>query len=119
MKEGITVKVYRNLHKDCWSVKEKGKPVKHRKELFLLGCTLRVQQAGNKKVRSEGRKNVHAYVKGLLLSGYKSYSKDKTKVTYNPYTMNSFMLLQDNGITPIHEADLLHFTKEGKLFKIK
>tara|TARA_R110001583_G_scaffold57665_3_gene172452 strand:- start:241 stop:600 length:360 start_codon:yes stop_codon:yes gene_type:complete len=118
MKEGITVKVYRNLHKDCWSVKEKENPVKHRKELFLLGCTLRVQQAGNKKVRSEGRKNVHAYVKGILLSGYKSYSESKVKVTYNPYTMESFMLVQGNNIIPIHEAGLLHFTKEGKLFKI-
>jgi len=91
------VEVYRNLHKDCWSVRQNGKVLFHTEYICLRDVKFVVQPAGREKVLREQKKNVHAFVKGYLISG-KATNKltegiewTEDGVTYNPYKHPHFM----------------------------
>ncbi len=65
----MKVKVYRNLHKDCYSVMAAegpnyGRVIAHRDRVVLRNATFTVSQAGRQRVLDTGRKNVHAFVRG-------------------------------------------------------
>jgi len=87
------VEVYRNLHKKCWSVRQGGKVKVHTSYICLQDVNFVVQPAGREKVLREQKKNVHAFVKGYLIShktindGWRGLSIAWTMdvVTYNPY----------------------------------
>lgn len=95
------VKVYRNLHKHCLSVVHKGKVVQHASQVLLHNVTFTVSQAGRSRVLSEGRKNVHAFVRGELTRSYPDYVVSTgivvplhfRAVTYNPYKYDTFVLV--------------------------
>ena len=103
--EGDRVRVYRNLHKDCWSVKnfEPGHPlynrvVAHAEEVNLEQVKFIVSDSGYNRVHAEGRKNVHAYIQGRavrksaltarLVSGRDSEVIEKW-IKYNPRVWGS------------------------------
>ena len=89
------VYVYRNLHKKCLSVKQGGIVRCHAENVVLKDCKFIVSEAGQRRVRSEKKKNVHAFVKGhvstarraleLLDFGWES-------VYYNPYSCEHWQL---------------------------
>ena len=85
------VEVYRNLHKKCWSVRQGGKVKVHTSYICLQDVKFVVQPAGRQKVLDEQKKNVHAFVKGYLISArtINRLNKDiewtMDAVTYNPY----------------------------------
>ena len=59
--------VYRNLHKGCWSIKEKGgKVVAHAEQAIMYHVTPVVNESGRQRVLREKRKNVHAYLEGQV-----------------------------------------------------
>jgi hypothetical protein len=62
------VKVYRNLHKGCYSIQYKGRVVAHADEVLIREPVFRVQPAGRKRVLRTKKKNVHAFVVGELIS---------------------------------------------------
>lgn len=67
----MRVSVYFNLHRKCFSIRaeegpEKGRVLAHADNLGLRSVTMSVGQAGNRKVRETGKKNVHAFMRGLL-----------------------------------------------------
>ena len=110
------VEVYRNLHNGKFSVRDsKTKRVlAHCDEVTLAGVVFKVSQAGRERVLRERKKNVHAVVKGKLISyqgaeSYKGRSLDDAvwkwadgkhriavighdKATYNPYKYASFVV---------------------------
>ena len=85
------VEVYRNLHKKCWSVRQGGKVKVHTSYICLQDVKFVVQPAGREKVLREQKKNVHAFVKGYLISAKtvnrlnKDIDMTRAAVTYNPY----------------------------------
>ena len=92
----MRVEVYWNLHKKCWSVRHKGKVIKHTLSVCLENVQWVVQPAGNARVRREGRKNVHAFARGTLIdpNTYWDVPDDttlKVGVRYNPYLNTSFV----------------------------
>ena len=82
------VRVYRNLHKQVVSVKQGGLVRCHADNVVLHLCKFIVSKAGQKRVRDEKRKNVHAYIEGLVVN---PRSTDHllpfswTELYYNPY----------------------------------
>jgi len=118
---GKKVEVYRNLHKNCFSIRQNGKVVDYLysgQELHLTDVEFRVQPAGRERVRREKKKNVHAYVKGTVaplggLQRKKLFIMCFQTVSYEPYTMESFETFPDE--TPIFEAPHVIF-KKGELF---
>ena len=91
----MRVEVYRNLHKNCWSIRnlKTGRVVRHSNEVFIEDAKFVVQPAGREKVLREKKKNVHAFVRGNWLP-YKPHKISKTFLpntySYNPYKFNHF-----------------------------
>jgi len=92
------VHVYRNLHKDCFSVRQGGIVVCHAENVVLRWAEFVVGVAGRERVRKERKKNVHAYVKGFAFPASSTYDMLPfawEKVYYNPYTCDFFKCDQD------------------------
>ena len=58
--------IYRNLHTHTWSQVDRstGLVASHPHEALILDASFVVQPAGNKKVRKDKKKHVHAFVRG-------------------------------------------------------
>jgi len=99
------IKVYRNLHKQCWSIQQDGLVKAHTNLIKLFDCEFIVNQKGREKVIKEKRKNVHAFIKGYLSELFDSMlnAGHGTEITYNPYKNEFFY--EKNGGSSIHTAD--------------
>ena len=120
----MRVDIYYNLHKKTFSIRHKGIVIKHADNILIENAEYAVGKAGNRRVRKEKRKNVHAYVRGeLLFSGnsVEDYcnafiekilgaSAYETEVNYNPYKNETFV---DDDKLPIYRSDWAEVTKEN------
>lgn len=105
--------IYRNLHKNKFSIKYRGRVINRAKYIIGLECFFKVNEKGRRKVLRERRKNVHAYVtcNSFLLSSDSCELdlSDKEEVYYNPYINSSFALKDTNDIiTSNHKVYLYH-----------
>mgnify|MGYP005867632877 CR=1 FL=1 len=126
----MKVRVYKNLHKDCYSVKameglQKGRVIYHASSIQLSDVNFKVYEKGREKVLKEKMKNVHAFVEGNLESihlhsGFttdypfvKSLEKIDTvqKISYNPYSHGFFYNVSDD--TPIENASMVVLNSHG------
>lgn len=108
----MKVKCYRNLNRKgvVWSVLniKTGLVIDRSPTVYLSSCTFKVSQKGNKRVRQNKRKNVHAFVKGKRIKGV---PKAKWKrVSYNPYTMKAFT---DQNGNSVYESKYVKLNKKG------
>lgn len=89
----MRVEVYYNLHKQCLSYRRPGGRVQHADSIALRDATFTVQPAGRERVLREGRKNVHAFVRGELVDVDFPYSMADVKaaITYNPFLYDTFV----------------------------
>ena len=82
------VRVYRNLHKQLISVKQDGLVRCHTDNVVLHFCKFIVSKAGQKRVRDEKRKNVHAYIEGVVVDARETDNLlrfEWSTLYYNPY----------------------------------
>jgi hypothetical protein len=114
-------KLYRNLHKDCFSIQKynpekKGFRVFERaKSIILYNCNFKVNQNGRDKVLQEQRKNVHAFV---LPSAYQTFEGEANvanlrEVYYNPYKFKTFVYKDTEE--PVGTIELL-IAQNNKLY---
>lgn len=112
----MKVEVYRNLHKNCWSVRDTktGRVVDHVDHISIHNAKFVVRPAGRAKVLKEQRKNVHAFVKGETTTTDTSKTIHDLEcvghVSYNPYKSDTFI---NNG-KPIETADIVFLDRTGK-----
>ena len=88
------VRVYWNLHKDIWSIVscKSGLVIDYKKYLTLLDGSFTIWKSGQKRVREEGKKNVHAFAVGYIAQEQDiDSSAYHHKVSYNPYKNDFFM----------------------------
>ena len=89
------VRVYRNLHKGCISVKQDGIVRCHTDNVVLKDCKFIISKAGQRRVRLEKKKNVHAYVEGYVIDAHEADlaigDSQWSEVYYNPYKCDGFM----------------------------
>ena len=69
----MRVQAYLNIHRKCWSVvalegEQKGRVISHTKYVSIKDARLVVQEGGRQRVLKEKKKNVHAFVRGQLVS---------------------------------------------------
>ena len=121
---GKKVMVYYNLHKHVFSVTYKGLVKSYSDYVKLKDVEFRVRQGGNEKVRSEERKNVHAFVIGTLVDYKESPSDDiprpsgSKSITYNPYKYKSFVYKDtEEPIYNANEVELINQPSD-KIFQI-
>jgi len=104
------VDVYWNLHKCKYSVRDcyTGKVFDHRSSLVLKDATFNVQKGGRQRVLREGKKNVHASIRGemfesvplqLILLGHLKFRE----ITYDPYKFSTFVYSVNSE--PITDAE--------------
>ena len=91
--------VYFNLRKNLFSVRQNGLVVAHERCVVLEDVVFKVSQAGRARVLREKRKNVHAFVKGVLSKQY--VDKYDGLARYNPYETETFL---DKSGNPLHGA---------------
>ncbi len=88
-------RVYYNTDRLCFSVLDykTNKVVKYADNIFMTNALFVVRKSGQKRVREEGRKNVHAFVNGIiqpkLVKGAMP-QHEVCRVRYDPYTMDYF-----------------------------
>ena len=92
--------VYKNLHKDTWSLMERGIVRAHSDNVVVESAEFRVRPAGREKVLREQRKTVHAFVVGYPIAedavtlaaveGIKLALGEPVQVSYNPYRGDTF-----------------------------
>jgi hypothetical protein len=95
------VEVYYNIRKKCLSVRSKGKVISHPINITLRQASFHVSEAGRQRVITQKRKNVHAVVRGKIISFDAPREIVGTRVTYNPYKYKTFV--REDG-SPIHQA---------------
>lgn len=104
------VRVYWNLTRKCWSVLDSSTKRligHHRGVLWLAACAFPVSQAGRERVLRERRKNVHAFVEGVIMAPHptQGYTAEAalgtpdTTVSYNPYKAGYFTRADGGAIT--------------------
>lgn len=104
---GSRVYVYRNLHKNLYSVRgSNGRVIAHTDILALKDVKYCVGQKGREKVIKTKHKNVHAGLRGTFsLFDNNLFDCDLLslpRVTYNPYKYNSFVIKETEE--PIFES---------------
>ena len=94
----VKVRAYWNLHKLIWSIVscKSGLVIDYKKYLKLRDGYYTIWESGQKRVREEGKKNVHAFAVGYIYDkgGISIKAKpnvDWDRVKYNPYTDDYFM----------------------------
>ena len=97
-------RIYWNLHKDCYSVRQAGIVRCHADNVYLKDVTFPVQEGGRELVLRSGAKNVHAFVRGVLCgpSDGPVRQEEWRRVSYNPHRAGHFVTLAD--LEPILEA---------------
>ena len=118
----MKVDIYRNLHKDCWSVRSRersnyGRVVGHVHCAVLKDAKFVVSQAGRDRVLREKRKNVHAVVRGNLLDSKSGNTRwpwpvlldllPMKRVAYHPYRKDSFFWTDTEK--PVDRSSLVLF----------
>ena len=106
--EGKRFKIYRNLHRQSFSIQgylkdKKGYRVVDRADCAILKNVLfKVMQTGRERVVKEKRKNVHAFVMPTYYQHLSKRASSKQSIEglreiyYNPYKYNSFVY-KDTG----------------------
>jgi hypothetical protein len=91
-------KVYWNLHKKCFSIKEGNLPVRHETLFLLCNCRFAVSKKGRDRCIAEKRRNVHARI---IAEKFIDGSHDWKEITdrypighvkYNPYRSEYFTM---------------------------
>ena len=100
----MRVEVYFNLHKKTFSVRScrTGRVMIHTDEVHIENPEFVVHQAGRNRVLSEGRKNVHAFVRGDATYFGDTNRPTLDTLTYNPYKYASFVDRQTEE--PVYKA---------------
>lgn len=110
----MRVKVYKNLHKDCYSVVNlaTGRVCDHSHAVVLYNAEFRVSEKGRQRVLRTKQKNVHAYVVGVLASMRgKVFPDYKPKIAYyNPYKTKTFV--NKRSKKPILKAKVVALTNK-------
>jgi hypothetical protein len=108
------VYIYRNLNQKgvVYSLRQNGLVVGHTTALNLKNCDFRINKKGQKRVRKEKHKNVHAFIKGLICS---NNQRMNYKIQYNPYLNDEFVSpnIIPNGLYPVYSAKRVLLSERG------
>lgn len=113
---GLRVGIFRNLTRNCYSVKayqgeHKGKVIAYLPldaAFELSEAEFRVGEKTRDRVRAERKKYIHVMVVGYLQDV--SLSNPDFRVTYNPYTHNYFQTRINGQDYEVFKSDAAVFT---------
>lgn len=98
--------VYKNLHKDMYSIKQGKRIVAHAERLCVASFECIVNEKGRRRVLRTGHKNVHAYIKGRYETSGMGTSAERNdlpaEIKYDPRKYKTFIC--DNLTMKPHEV---------------
>ena len=102
----MRVEVYFNLHKHVFSVRQcsTGRVILHTDKVHIRDPQFVVRKSGRDRVLREGKKNVHAFVRGEI-THFDDFDPDcmgYSLVSYNPYKFDTFVDVE--GLAPVRTA---------------
>jgi len=116
--------VYKNLHKDTWSLMERGIVRAHSDNVVVNNAEFRVRPAGRERVLREQRKTVHAFVVGYPVAddvdtrasveGIKLALGEPVQVSYNPYRGDTFY--RKDTDESVEAAELVELRTDGSVW---
>jgi len=108
------VEVYRNLNASwkCFSIKQ-GKVVAHADRFKIENVEFKVNEKQRQKVVEEGRKNVHARLKGNFVEECEMDTSYMDELYYDPYTTDTFINKRTGE--RLHKVDGVYF-EDGKAY---
>ena len=129
----MRVEVYKNLRKQCYSIRQKGKVIGYALVLAMSNVDFVVQQGGRKRVLESGQKNVHAFLRGYIhlcdtdkskfdlpynlqssiYDSFHSHPLDWLDFNYNPFVSDTFTVNDQ----PIHHANIAYMDR--RIRKVK
>ena len=115
----MRVEVYFNLHKYVWSVRSArtGRVILHTDKVHIRNPEFVVRQAGRERVLREGKKNVHAFVRGeaTYFDDFDYENRPMLDIIgYNPYKYVGFVKMPDEKF--VRNADRAYMqVSEGGL----
>lgn len=111
----MRVEVYFNLHKYTFSVRscKTGRVIGHTDEVHIDNPTFVVRKSGRERVLREGKKNVHAFVRGDVTLFSDTNRPTLDTLTYNPYKYASFVDKQTEE--PVYKASRAWLTVTDKI----
>ena len=104
-----TVRVFRNLKYDCYTVMQRGRVVASARGVILRDVELLVRESGRQRMVRERKRNVHAYAVGYLAGWL--HPDDAQPIEpyagraafYDPYRFDSFVDVET--LSPVvHES---------------
>lgn len=109
---GQRVRVYKNLHRDCWSIQnEKGtKVLGYAKTVRLQDVSFHVSEKGRQRVLETKQKGIHAKVYGII-TGFDA-GEEKDTAYYNPYKTDKFIDREGNPLDACNSATMV----DSKIF---
>ena len=116
------VDAYRNLLKNCWSIRSRerdtyGKVIDHLDSCIIVKTKFVVNPKGRERVLKEQRKNVHAFVRGDLFLKRMPGTIDSywgwAEVSYNPYEADKFI---GRNQIPLESAQMVLLSTDGKAY---
>lgn len=129
MKNQFEYRVYRNLHKENFSVTQKGLVIQRGEDFVLTKVQFQVRPKGREKVIATGHKNVHAFMctnepihdhrhsDFYRLIEHLKTSKDYLQISYDPRKSPNFVLKVSSN--PIDNIDINPEWVFDEVFAIK
>jgi hypothetical protein len=115
----MRVEVYFNLHKYLWSVRQcsTGRVILHTDKVHIRDPKFVVRKAGRERVLREGKKNVHAFVRGDItyFDDFDPDYLDYTLVSYNPYKFDTFVNVCDTSPVRTAKRAMLELQPTGPI----
>lgn len=113
--------VYRNLMRTTgvwYSIVQRGLVIGHTTEIALTDVRFIVREGGRRRVLETGVKNVHAFVVGRVVPGYRPYAFDLPQHSplrgrYNPRELESFVYDAGGRWLPLYGAAGAHLGAAG------
>lgn len=113
---------YRNLHKDCISIKHRGRVVERTTYKKLVGVHFKVSESGRQRVLETKHKNVHAQLAATSIDDYligDTVDAVLVEISYNPYKSGNFFNVETGEeVVYAKEAFILGtkvFCREGDI----
>lgn len=113
---GQTVRVYKNLNKDCFSIMDNKTKlvIGYADQVTLKDVRFVVKSSGQARAREQQRRNVHAFVVGRFVSTDKKKPPGVDREAhYNPFYTDFF--IDPTTESSLHAARIAHL-EDGKCY---
>ena len=115
---GKNVRIYRNIKTNVWSIwcMDECRVIAHVDSIRLKDAVFHVSEKGRQRVIREKRKNVHAWVHGVVTNNPPTAVREEFRLSYNPYKSAYFMRkMADNIFQRVTHCRLVVLHSDGKV----